>query len=151
MDTDHPAERLEVVIALDDVGTAAQPEELQTILGTIVVVRVMRPAEGCDIECWRESQRGVLVLADTAQIFDRRTIRIGGTSRRFRFAAVSGALGRLAQWMDPRGDVLENGEWLRYHESRVHSSVGVTGAVYLSGAPPGPSSVGTLLDDVFVL
>ncbi len=155
MDTDHPAERLEVVIALDDVGTAAQPEELQTIPGTIVVVRGDAPGgKAATLNAGvRVATGDVLVLADTAQIFDRRTIpELVAHLEDSRFAAVSGALelGSRNGWT-PVEMYWRMEKWLRYHESRVHSSVGVTGAVYATRRATWPIlPVGTLLDDVFV-
>lgn len=155
LDTDHPADKLEIVIALDQAGSVTTVEELRLIPGPIVVVRGDAPGgKAATLNAGARAATGeILVLADTAQAFDRHTIpELVAHLEDPRFAAVSGALelgsrGRVT----PVEAYWRMEKWLRYHESRIHSSIGVTGAVYATRRSLWPSiPAGTLLDDVFV-
>lgn len=156
LDSDHPADRLEVVVALDADGALSSPEELNGIDTRVRVVAsdsVGGKAAALNAGVLAASGE-VLVLADTAQRFDRRTIsELVASLEDSRFAAVSGALS-LGSEKGARSPVhiywaIE--KWLRYNESLIHSCIGVTGAVYATRKALWPTiPIGTLLDDVYV-
>lgn len=155
MNTDHPTDKLQIVVALDSAGALARSDELSAIPGTMVIVQGDAPGgKAATLNAGVRAATGdILVLADTAQIFDPRTIpELVAHLEDSRFAAVSGALelgSRNA--LTPVELYWRMEKWLRYHESRVHSSVGVTGAVYATRRATWPIlPTGTLLDDVFV-
>ncbi len=92
----------------------------------------------------------ILVFTDTGQAFDRETIPrlVAALAADGRLGAVSGALqiagGGLAAWY------WRYERWLRHHEARLHSTIGVTGAVYaMPRALWNPLRAGLILDDLF--
>jgi cellulose synthase/poly-beta-1,6-N-acetylglucosamine synthase-like glycosyltransferase len=151
--SDHPIHALEVVVALD----AARPRsDLAAVLSPWPQVRVV-PGDGPKGKApalnaaLREARGSIVVFADSAQRFDRLTIPrlVEALGRDPELACVSGALSI------PSGGILSwywrLERWLRAMEARLHSPVGVTGAVYAmrrdcwSALP-----AGLILDDVFV-
>ena len=104
----------------------------------------------------RAATGDVLVFTDTGQRFEPNAIArlVQALQHDTRAAAVSGALttssaatGRLSV-----GDLYWRYErWVRLWESRLHSSIGVTGAVYaMRRALWTPLPPGLILDDLFV-
>ena len=154
IETDHPANQLQIVVALDADGAQATEESLTRIDARVLVVRVdIAGGKAATLNAGVRAATGeVLVMADAQQRFDRRTIpELVAALEDQRFGAVSGALSLGGSGSSPvhRYWVLE--KWLRYNESKLHSSVGVTGAVYAMRRvlwPIIPDE--TLLDDVFV-
>ena len=154
IETDHPANQLQIVVALDADGAQATAESLTRIDARVLVVRGdIAGGKAATLNAGVRAATGaVLVMADAQQRFDRRTIpELVAALEDERFGAVSGALSLGGSNSSPvhRYWVLE--KWLRYNESKLHSSVGVTGAVYATRRvlwPIIPDE--TLLDDVFV-
>ncbi|MCC6242220.1 MAG: glycosyltransferase [Gemmatimonadaceae bacterium] len=156
-DTDYPAELLSVVVALDASGSQADPTALAAIDERVAVASGDDPGgKAATLNAGVRSARGdILVLADVAQDFDRETIpALVAALADPRFGAVSGALSLATAPAGARSPVhlyWEYEKWLRWNESRVHSSIGVTGAVYAVRRALWPVlPAHTLLDDVFV-
>ncbi|MEO7963453.1 MAG: glycosyltransferase [Gemmatimonadaceae bacterium] len=155
--SDYPRELLEVVVGTDRSGTQT-PEQiaarLRPLSSAIQVVAGDEPggkASTLNAAVARATGE-LLVFTDSAQRFAPDTIRLLVEALEDeRFGAVSGALhtggaggGGLADhyWRYEK--------WLRLNEARVHSTVGVTGAVYAmrrSCWQALPS--GLILDDVY--
>jgi cellulose synthase/poly-beta-1,6-N-acetylglucosamine synthase-like glycosyltransferase len=154
--TSYPAELLEVVIGLDSVRGKATPRDLIDLPRCVFVV-AGDPQGGKAASlnaAVRQARNELLVFTDTAQRFHHDAIpqlvlQFGNP----RFAAVSGMLDlpgaggsrNLAEhyWRYER--------WLRRWEARLHSSVGVTGAIYaMRRALWQPLPPGLILDDLFL-
>lgn len=154
IETDHPANQLQIVVALDADGAQATAESLTRSDARVLVVRGdIAGGKAATLNAGVRAATGeVLVMADAQQRFDRRTIpELVAALEDQRFGAVSGALSLGGSGSSPvhRYWVLE--KWLRYNESKLHSSVGVTGAVYATRRALWPIIPDeTLLDDVFV-
>ncbi len=156
LDTAHPAKNLEVIVALDAVGSLATLADFTGVDPRVRAVPGDMPGgKAATLNAGvREATGDVLVMADTAQRFDRETIPcLVAALEDERFGAISGALqlggdrGRLS----PAHVYWEIEKWLRWNESRVHSAIGVTGAVYATRRALWPViPAGTLLDDVYV-
>lgn len=154
VETDYPDELLEIVVARDATSVADWSkgsfgdERVRIVAGDEPGGKASTLNAGV-----RAAAGEIIVLADTAQRFDRRTIpELVNALADSRFGAVSGALELGgASRNSPVHLYWRMEKWLRNNEARVHSSVGVTGAVYAirrSLWPTIPS--GALLDDVFV-
>ncbi|MBC8086107.1 MAG: glycosyltransferase [Phycisphaerae bacterium] len=157
LSTDHPAHLLQVVVALDSQGAQCSAHELDGVDHRVVVVTGDAPGgKAAALNAGvRRATGDILVLADAAQRFDARTIpELVAALSDPRFGAVSGALelgGHEYRRRSPVDFYWAMEKWLRHNEARVHSSVGVTGAVYATRRalwPVVPAS--TLLDDVYV-
>lgn len=151
---DYPPGLLEVVVALDHLSTV-RADSLQGLDPRVRVIAGGAPGgKAATLSAGVAATSGeILVFTDAAQRFDRQAIpRLVAALGDERLGAVSGALhigrdGRprtLAEryWMFER--------WLRMQEARVHSAVGVTGAVYAMRRVcwhPLPS--GLILDDLY--
>lgn len=153
-DSEHPAAHLEVVVALDGAGAAATANELTAGDPRIRVVRGDEPGgKASALNAGVRAATGeILVLADAGQRFDRRTIpELVSSLEDARFGAVSGALELGGARSSPVHWYWAMEKWLRANEARLHSSVGVTGAVYATRRALWPTIPdGTLLDDVYV-
>jgi biofilm PGA synthesis N-glycosyltransferase PgaC len=156
LETEHPEALLEVVVALDHDGALCSAEELRDFGERVRVIVGDAPggkASGLNAGV-RAAGGEILVLADAHQRFDRATIpNLVSAMEDPRFGAVSGALelGRVNNRRSPVDWYWAMEKWLRHNESRVHSTVGVTGAVYATRRALWPAiPAGTLLDDVFV-
>lgn len=153
-DSDHSPDRLEVIVALDAAGAAATPHELMAADPRMRVVIGDQPGgKAAALNAGVRAATGdVLVLADAGQRFDRRTIpELVAALEDSRFGAVSGALELGGAGSSPVHWYWAMEKWLRCNEARLHSSVGVTGAVYGTRRALWPVIPdGTLLDDVFV-
>lgn len=157
LSTDHPAHLLQVVVALDADGAQAAAHDLHGVDDRVRVVIGDQPGgKAAALNAGVRAATGdILVLADAAQRYDARTIpELVAALSDSRFAAVSGALelgGHEQRRRSPVDLYWAMEKWLRHNEALVHSSVGVTGAVYATRRalwPIVPAS--TLLDDVFV-
>lgn len=154
-DTAHPDDRIEVIVALDADGSKAAPALLATLDKRARVVIGDRPGgKASTLNAGVRAAIGeVLVMADAAQRFDPQTIpELVAALEDKRFGAVSGALelGRDGR-TSPVDLYWRLEKWLRHNESLIHSSVGVTGAVYATRRALWVElPAGTLLDDVYV-
>jgi cellulose synthase/poly-beta-1,6-N-acetylglucosamine synthase-like glycosyltransferase len=154
--TDHPTHLVEVIVALDAANAGSSPDELADLDERVRVVLGDSPGGKAATlnAAVRASHNPVLVFADSAQRFERDAIPalVAGLSEP-RVGAVSGMLelpgahGRLN--LAERYWRLER--WLRKWEARVHSCVGVTGAIYAMRRElwqPLPANL--ILDDVYL-
>jgi biofilm PGA synthesis N-glycosyltransferase PgaC len=153
--TDHPAEKLQIVVALDAGGAQSTPEEIASIDPRVIaIVGDLPGGKASALNAGVRAATGeILVMADAQQRFDARTIpELVRALDDPRFGAVSGALTLGERKRKSPVDLywaLEKS--LRNNEARLHSSVGVTGAVYATRRALWPVlPAGTLLDDVFV-
>ncbi len=155
LDTAHAAELLEVIVALDAEDSKATPASFGSLDPRVRVVVGDAPGgKAATLNAGVRAATGdILVMADAAQRFDARTIpQLVAALEDSRFGAVSGALdlGR-AGGTSPVDLYWRLEKWLRYNESLIHSSVGVTGAVYATRRALWTElPAGTLLDDVYV-
>ncbi len=154
--TSYPADLIEVVVALDHAHAAATPDELEAIDSRVGVVIGDAPGgKAATLNAGVRAAGGdVLVFADTAQRFDAGAIgalaadlndpHLGAVSGVLDLPGIAGSL-NLAEryWRYER--------WLRRWESRVHSTVGVTGAIYaMRRSLWSPLPSGLILDDLYV-
>ncbi len=152
---EYPAERLEVVVTIDD-AAELRAEDIGTLGERVRVVRGDAPGgKAVALNAGVRAARGdVLVMGDTHSRFEPDAIaRLARAAMSPRMGAVSGRLvlpgaegaGRLvhAYWtMESR---------LREDEAAVHSTAGVTGAIYaMRRALWRPLPAGLILDDVWV-
>lgn len=156
LETDFPGAKLDVVVALDAGGAHATIAELSHLDPRVRVVLGDQPGgKASTLNAGVRTATGdVIVFADSAQIFDRRTLpELLHYLDDERFGAVSGALtlGGAEHGTSPVHAYWRLEKWLRHNESMLHSSIGVTGAVYAVRRELWPVlPVGTLLDDVYV-
>lgn len=157
LDTDHPAHLLEVIVALDAVNGRAAAGDLSFDDPRVRVVVGDQPGgKASTLNAGVRAAGGeLLVFSDTHQRFDRRSIPVlaGALARDPDLGAVSGALalsdGRRARTPAELYWVMERR--LRADEARLHSVVGVTGAVYaMRRALWTPLRAGLILDDLMV-
>jgi cellulose synthase/poly-beta-1,6-N-acetylglucosamine synthase-like glycosyltransferase len=155
LETDYPADRVQVVVALDAVRGKCTPAALDDLDSRVLVVA--GDADGGKAASLNAGVRAatgdVLIFADTAQRFERNAISELVTAFRDpRLGAVSGML--ELPGADGKRNLAEHywrfERWLRRWEARVHSCVGVTGAIYAMRRELWkPLPVGLILDDVF--
>lgn len=151
--SDYPASHLEVVVGCD-AGGVWQPEQFKGDVDRITVVRGEAPGgKAASLNAAVAASHGeVLVFTDTAQRFAPDTVTLLCRALEdHRFGAVSGA---LHTGVDGRGGLADLywrfEKWLRLQEARVHSTVGVTGAVYAMRRDCWrPLPAGVILDDVY--
>lgn len=153
--TEHPAHLMQIVVALDAEGAQCAAHELAGVDSRVVAIVGDAPGgKAAALNAGVRAATGdILVLADAQQRFDARTIpELTAALADRRFGAVSGALQLGSRTRRSPVDLYWAMEkWLRYNESRLHSSVGVTGAVYATRRALWPQvPAGTLLDDVYV-
>ena len=153
-ETSHPPSRLEIIVALDAQGAKATAEELLAADPRIRVVIGDEPGgKACALNAGVRAATGeILVMADAQQRFEVRTIpELVAALEDGRFGAVSGALTLGGAGASPVQWYWSLEKWLRHSEARLHSSVGVTGAVYATRRALWPViPAGALLDDVYV-
>jgi poly-beta-1,6-N-acetyl-D-glucosamine synthase len=151
----YPPELIGMVVALDHASARATVQELDGLGPRVEVVRGDAPGgKACALNAAVRAARGdVLVFTDTAQSFDRRAIsELVAALDDPRVGAVSGYL-ELERAR--RGGTLAHVYWryeraLRGFEARLHSSVGVTGAIYAMRRQLWkPLPGGLILDDVY--
>jgi poly-beta-1,6-N-acetyl-D-glucosamine synthase len=156
---DYPPERLEILVASDG-SRDATLERARAFESRGVRVFDLTPRRGkpAALNVLARAARGdILVFTDARQRFERHTL--GALVAPFADKGVGGVSGELILVADPdRGPVAAGvGFYWRYEklirraESRVHSTVGATGAVYairreLFRSVP----TDTLLDDVLI-
>jgi cellulose synthase/poly-beta-1,6-N-acetylglucosamine synthase-like glycosyltransferase len=154
---DYPAERLEVLVCVD--ARVTRPEHLEAWAGSDRVRTIRGPIPGGKAVTLNAgvaaSESTVLVFADTAQQF------AGDAIRRLVDALaapnVGAASGRLVIDTSAGGRRATLAEWywsferrLRRDEARLHSAVGVTGAIYAMWRERFvPMPAGLILDDLF--
>lgn len=155
--TTYPADRVEVVVALDPVNGRATADELRLVDPRLRVVTGDLPGgKAAALNAGVRAARGtVLVFTDTAQRFDAGAIPalVGELAADPRLGAVSGALavsgGRRARTPAELYWVMERR--LRADEARLHSVVGVTGSIYAMRRDLwAPLPAGLILDDLYV-
>lgn len=156
LETDHPADLVEVIVALDAANAEASLDDLRGLDARVRVVTGDLPGgKSVTLNAGvRAARHPVLVFADTQQRFDRDSIpalvagladpRVGAVSGMLELPGAHGTL-NLAEryWRLER--------WLRKWEARLHSSVGVTGAIYAMRRElwtPLPANL--ILDDVYL-
>ncbi|MBL8962130.1 MAG: glycosyltransferase [Gemmatimonadetes bacterium] len=141
---------LEVVVACD----ASRPGPLPQLNGARVVAGEPPRGKAGALNAGVSAATGeVLVFADTGQAFDRQTIPhlVDALRADPRRGAVSGALSieGASRW-NVASLYWRYERWLRTNEARLHSAVGVTGAVYaMPRAHWVPLPAGLILDDLF--
>lgn len=155
LSSSHPAHQLQVVVGLDAARGQATPAQLHGLDSRVVVVFGDAPGGKAATlnAAVRAARHDVLVFADTAQRFDRDAIpALVAELRDPAFGAVSGMLELPAGGASTLADRYWRYErWLRYWEARLHSSVGVTGAIYaMRRSLWEPLPAGLILDDVYV-
>lgn len=157
LDTDYPAHLLEVIVAIDAVNGRATPETFRFDDPRVRVVMGDQPGgKASTLNAGVRSASGeLLVFSDTHQRFDQRSIPVLARALVVddRLGAVSGALalsdGRSARTPAELYWVMERR--LRANEARLHSVVGVTGAVYaMRRALWAPLREGLILDDLMI-
>ena len=154
--TDYPPEKLDIVVTLD-AGSRYEPSDLMdlTAYGEIRVVKRNGPfGKAPALNAGIESASGeILVFADTHQRFAPETIPELVSA--FSDPRVGAASGKLLLPRRRRGasagDLYWRFErWLRSREARIHSPVGVTGAVSaVRSSLWKPLPAGLILDDVY--
>ncbi|MEW5915136.1 MAG: glycosyltransferase [Gemmatimonadota bacterium] len=148
---------LEVVVARDAARTDAACAELGDLPGNVRVVRGDDPGgKACALNAAVRAATGeVLVFTDTAQRFMPNAIAtLVEQLADERLGAVSGAL-RLRSDDTGRPPLTDRywrfERWLRGEEARLHSTVGVTGAIYaMRRTDWRPLPAGVLCDDLYI-
>lgn len=153
--TDYPHDLLEVVVALDASRSGDPVPDFSRWANVRVVPGDAPGGKAMNLNAAvRASSGDVLVFTDTAQRFAPDTIDrlVDALTADPRLGAVSGALQLSAPASRSVAGIYWRYErWLRSMEARVHSAVGVTGAVYAMPARLWePLPAGLILDDVFV-
>lgn len=154
--TSYPAELLQVVVALDGARAKTSVRELADLDPRVTVLVGDAPGgKAAALNAGVRSATGeLLVFADTAQRFEPDAIsELVAHFGEGRFGAVSGML--ELPGADGRKNAVEHywryERWLRRWEARVHSSVGVTGAIYsMRRELWEPLPAGLILDDLYV-
>ncbi len=154
--TRYPRARIQVIVAIDHTGAKTTPDAVERRIPAAIVTIGDEPGgKAAALNAGVRRATGELLLfCDTAQRFDAETIPelVAALGDR-RFGAVSGALtlGAATGRLSPVHLYWGMEKWLRRNEARLHSSIGVTGAVYAMRRELWtPIPAGTLLDDVFV-
>ena len=154
--SDYPADRLDVIVALDAVDAACtldaavgDPSRVRIVTGDQPGGKAAALNAGV-----REATGDVLMMMDSRQRFEPDTMRLlVAALHDERVGAVSGALtlGRETGGLSPVHVYWALEKQLRRAEAVVHSAIGVTGAVYATRRALWPSlPAGTILDDVYV-
>lgn len=155
---DYPAEKVEVVVALDAPTDGTDQVVRQHLTGNIKVVSLPRRQgkSGALNHAAALAHGDILVFADARQRFDRSALR--ELTANFRDPAVGSVSGELIL-LDEHGREAANAagiywryeKWIRAREAEIHSMMGATGAIYairrelFKRVPPD-----TILDDVAI-
>jgi cellulose synthase/poly-beta-1,6-N-acetylglucosamine synthase-like glycosyltransferase len=157
LQSDYPDALLDVIVAYDARSTDMIPEWSDAGRERVLIVRGDEPGgKASALNAGVRAARGdVLVFADSGQRFGGDAIAlmtqavmrpgIGAVSGRLELAqgARAPALPLRLYWALER--------WLRSREARVHSAVGVTGAIYaMRRSLWTPLPAGLILDDLYV-
>lgn len=154
---DYPRDLLEVVVGTDRNGQQT-PAEIAELLRPIdpkiqVIAGDAPGGKAATLNAAVSIATGeILVFTDSAQRFAKDTISLLVEALEDqRFGAVSGALTTGGEGKGGLADRYWRFEkWLRMNEARVHSTVGVTGAVYaMRRSCWKPLPAGLILDDVY--
>lgn len=154
--TSYPLDRIEVIVAFDGEPPQDGLQEMGARFARFVTARSDAPGgKACGLNsAVRSAEGGVLVFTDTHQRFDPDAIsRLVATLQAGPWSTVSGALhvagvGGTANLLTRYWD---HERRLREAEARVHSSVGVTGAIYAMWRDRwSPLPAGLILDDLYV-
>ena len=154
--TSYPAGLLRVIVALDSARAKTSPRELQGLDPRVTVLVGDAPGGKASTlnAAVRAASGELLVFADTAQRFEADAIpQLVAHFGEGRFGAVSGMLDLPGA--GGRRNAVEHywryERWLRRWEARLHSSVGVTGAIYaMQRTLWQPLPAGLILDDLYV-
>ena len=152
--SDYPPSAIEIVVGCD-AGGSWRPEQFSSTDRRVRFVRGDAPGgKASTLNAAVAAATGeLLVFTDTAQRFatDTITLLCQALEDDPSLGAVSGALNTGSPGGGGLADLYWRFEkWLRLQEARVHSTVGVTGAVYAmrrDGWRPLPA--GVILDDVY--
>ncbi len=156
LESRYPHDLLDVIVSVDAEQPFQDYDVLRCIDDRIRVIGGDAPGgKAASINAAvRASTREILIFTDSAQQFDVHTVeRLVRALQVPHFGAVSGSL-VLGSANGRKGPIhwywsLE--KWLRAREAQVHSSIGVTGAVYAARRALYPEiPTGTILDDLFV-
>jgi cellulose synthase/poly-beta-1,6-N-acetylglucosamine synthase-like glycosyltransferase len=154
--TAYPAQLLQVVVGVDAARAEATLGQLTGMDSRVEVVLGDEPGGKAATlnAAVRAARHDVLVFADTAQRFDSDAVSALVTELADpRLAAVSGMLElpRTHGTLNLAERYWRYERWLRYWEARLHSCVGVTGAIYAMRRTLWlPLPTGLILDDVYV-
>ena len=156
---DYPKELLEVILASDGStdDTVERARAFRQAGVTIAVFRTRRGKPAVLDEMIPKAQGEIVVLADARQRFDRDVLRVLVSS--FADPRVGAVSGELILTPNVAGTSAGQGvgfywryeKFVRRHESRVDSTVGMTGAIYAIRRnlfEPIPRD--TLIDDVLI-
>ena len=155
LDAAYDPARLDVVVALDRAAAEAAPAELADLGPRVTVVEGDAPGgKGPGLNAAVRAARGeVLVFTDSQQRFAPDAV--ARLVELLHDPAVGAVSGLLELPGDRGGRSPAELYWsyerrLREHEARVHSTIGVTGAIYaMRRALWSPLPAGLILDDVF--
>lgn len=156
LDSDYPAHKLDVVVALDAIDSACTPDADVGDRSRVRIVMGDEPGgKAAALNAGVRAATGdVLMLMDSRQQFESDTLRkLVAALSDASVGAVSGALtlGRGTSGTSPVHVYWAMEKRLRRAEAIVHSSIGVTGAVYATKRALWPTlPAGTILDDVYV-
>jgi len=156
LETTYPLDLLELVVAIDVARGKATSAELSGLDPRVVVIIGDAPGGKAATlnAAVRTARHELLVFTDTAQRFDRDAIpalveqfhdaRLGAVSGMLDLPGAGGKRNAVERyWRYER--------WLRRWEARLHSTVGVTGAIYAMKRDLWePLPAGLILDDLFV-
>ncbi len=151
-----PAGQMEVIVAIDGDPAPYQFPDLHPAPRRLEVLsRGAEPGKAPALNAGVAAATGeFLVFTDTAQRFDASAIpRLVSALRAGQFGAVSGALeiGNERQAGSPIARYWRMEKRLRAAEARVHSTIGVTGAIYaLRRELWRPLPAGLILDDLWI-
>ena len=153
---DYPADRLDVVVAVDHAEAATLVPALRFDDPRVRVVPGDAPGGKCPAlnAAVRAATGDLLVFSDARQRFEASTTRrlVGALVADPRLGATSG---RLLLPQDERSNIFRH--YLRYElairdaEARLQSAVGVSGSVYaMRRAAWAPLPAGLILDDLYI-
>jgi cellulose synthase/poly-beta-1,6-N-acetylglucosamine synthase-like glycosyltransferase len=160
--SDYPHDKFDVIVTMDAAGATATPAELagtftyedgRSAPNVRVIVGDTPGGKACSLNAAVRLATGdVLLMADSQQHFAPDTAsRLVAALGDARFGAVSGALSLGGDGRSPVHRYWALEKRLREAEAVVHSSIGVTGAVYAVRRALWPVlPEGTILDDVYV-
>lgn len=156
LQTTYDRSKLDVIVGLDAVNKQARADELRDIDPCVQIVEGDSPGGKAATlnAAVRASTSDILVFTDTAQTF--RPDVIPQLVRSLSAPSVGAVSGMLETAANGKNRTLADQYWryerrLRKAEARVHSAIGVTGAIYASRRDlwePLPADL--ILDDLFV-
>jgi cellulose synthase/poly-beta-1,6-N-acetylglucosamine synthase-like glycosyltransferase len=152
----YPSEHLEIVVGIDRSSSSDVLPSFTELSPSVIVVLGDEPGGKAATlnAAVRAASGDILVFTDSAQRFGPGALaKLAGALTRGSLGAVTGAL-ELARGEEARQSLADRywryERWLRSQEARVHSSVGVTGAIW---AMPRnlwtPLPLGLILDDLY--